>query len=63
MKYYFISFSYEKDRSLHTAHTLINCHPLAWQRMANEEFTDESRIISWQEITKEEYDEYNGWIG
>ena len=51
-KYYFISYT---DGGIADVYNkLINVDPIEWQ-MANNTF----RLITWQEITQEEYEDHN----
>jgi hypothetical protein len=65
MKYYFIGFVWEnvklKVNRWEYAHSLINIHPLEWVKRTIE-FKETHKLISYQEITKEEYDKYKNWL-
>jgi hypothetical protein len=53
---------------------IIDIHPIKWQLETNKEYDKEMplgdgkysenyKIISWQELSKKEYDEFEGWVG
>jgi hypothetical protein len=69
-KYYFISFAYRTSGHLNFsyAHALIDIHPLEWQIKQyqyrdNNRGSEEYNLLSWKEISKKEYEKYEGQFG
>jgi len=65
MKYYFISYNWRVLGNPHAmfANRLINKHPLQWQVEHNGMDREEYFLLSWQEVSQKEYEEYNLKIG
>lgn len=65
MKYYFISYWHSHvDKGWIITNQVIQHHPLEWQRTANQTNLETKsgwivKVISWQEVSEEEYNKYN----
>jgi hypothetical protein len=65
MKYYFVKYIWKypppNSSEWHEAQTLITIHPISFQLIGVGDGY-ECMVQSWQEITKEEYEQFNGEI-
>jgi hypothetical protein len=57
MKYYFISFMYGASEK-ELVNGITNEHPIEWQIECDRLYPGQYRLISWNEITKAEFEKY-----
>jgi hypothetical protein len=69
-KYYFVVYLCEKhgcrtNFALPYRQALLGRHPLQWQLDCNESYKNMETytVLSWQEISEEEFNTFNGYIG
>lgn len=52
--FYFISFMYGASEKV-MCNTVTNVHPLTWQVDANKSYPGQYVLVSWQQISEEEF--------
>lgn len=65
MKYYFICYHYRRYGTIETQfiNDVIKGNPLLWLKETKENYTDgEYNLISFNEISLEEFVEFDGWF-
>jgi hypothetical protein len=65
MKYYYIVYLYEKNGSKMTYNTMEKTkkHPLDLQVEWCQKYEALYIFLDWKEVTKEEYERLEGWMG
>lgn len=53
-KYYFISFMYGASEK-RECNSLIDRHPLLWQRVCNEIYPGQYVLTNWKEVSEKDY--------
>lgn len=59
VKYYFVSFMYGASEK-QASNAVLHCHPIDWQIECEKVYPGQYVLMSWQEITKDEYDKVEG---
>jgi hypothetical protein len=57
MKYYFVSFAYGASEK-QMENGIVDIHPIDWQIQCDKQYPGQYTILSWNEITKEQFERY-----